>query len=176
MGDGLVLLDTILKRRSIRDYTEEKIPKEKLEKIIQAGLLAPTSRNRKPCELVVVQDKQTLKKLSESKKSGSAMIEKCHTAIIVFADSQKADTWIEDSSIMLTYMDLMANELGIGSCWCQSHLRYTSEGKSSEDYIRELFEKEENYRIVGILSLGIPRNSLEPHQLSEVEWNRIKYV
>ena len=171
-----MLLDTILKRRSNRDYTDEKISKDKLEKIIQAGLLAPTSRNRKPCELVVVQDKQTLKKLSKSKKSGSAMIEKCHTAIVVFADSQKADTWIEDSSIMLAYMDLMANELGIGSCWCQSHLRYTFEGKSSEVYIRELFEKEENYRIVGILSLGIPKNNLEPHQLSEVEWNRIKYV
>ncbi|MGN0094022.1 MAG: nitroreductase family protein, partial [Methanobrevibacter sp.] len=41
-------------RRSVREYTGEDIPEEKLERIIQAGLLAPTSRNRKPCEFMVV--------------------------------------------------------------------------------------------------------------------------
>ena len=51
------LLEIILKRRSVRTYTNEEIPDEKLEKILQAGLLAPTSRNRKPCEFVVVKNK-----------------------------------------------------------------------------------------------------------------------
>ena len=48
------LMDIILKRRSVRKYLEEPIPEDKLEKILQAGLLAPTSRNLKPWEFYVV--------------------------------------------------------------------------------------------------------------------------
>lgn len=60
------LFETILKRRSVRTYTDEEIPEEKLEKILEAGLLAPTSRNRKPCEFYLVKDKEILEKLSKS--------------------------------------------------------------------------------------------------------------
>ena len=54
------LIDVMKNRRSIRKYTDEDIPEEKLEKIIQAGLLAPTSRNRKPCNFMVAKDRATL--------------------------------------------------------------------------------------------------------------------
>ena len=145
------LLDIMLKRRSIREYTDCKIADDKLDKIITAGLLAPTSRNRKPCELIVVKNKETLLKLSKSKNAGSAMLESSNCAIVVVADSQKADTWIEDSSIALAYMDLMATECDVASCWVQSHLRQTSDDTDSEEYIRELFDLDEKYRVVGIL-------------------------
>ena len=52
------LLNIMLKRRSVREYNDENIPEEKLEKILQAGLLAPTSRNRKPCEFYLVKNKE----------------------------------------------------------------------------------------------------------------------
>ena len=52
----MTLIETILKRRSVRTYTDEEIPENKIEKILQAGLLAPTSRNRKPCEFYVVKN------------------------------------------------------------------------------------------------------------------------
>ena len=64
----------MLHRRSVRKYTAEPIPEEKLEKILQAGLLAPTSKNRKPCEFYVVRDKAVLKQLSEAKKLGAGML------------------------------------------------------------------------------------------------------
>ena len=169
------LIDTILKRRSVRTYTDEEIPQETVDKILEAGLLAPTSRNRKPCEFYVVKDKEILEKLSKSKAAGSAMLENANTAIVVFADSQKADTWIEDSSIALAYMDLMANELGVGSCWCQSHLRFDANNVSSEDVIREIFSREDNFRVVGILSLGIIENKPDAHELSEIDKSKIRY-
>ena len=170
------LLEIILKRRSVRTYTNEEIPDEKLEKILQAGLLAPTSRNRKPCEFVVVKNKNVLKKLSKSKASGSVMLANANVAIVVFADTDKADTWIEDSSIALAYMDLMANEQGVGSCWCQSHIRYTADEISSEDVVREICSMSDNYRVVGILSLGMAENRPEAHNLSEIDENKIRYI
>lgn len=170
------LLDIMLKRRSIREYTGEDIGEDNLNKIVTAGLLAPTSRNRKPCEFVVVQDKTILNKLSKSKKSGSAMLSNANAAIVVIADSTKADTWIEDSSIALTYMDLMAAQLDIGSCWCQSHLRFSEEGISSEEFIKDILSLEDKYRVVGILSLGVSKNKLEKHQLSQLDTDKVKYL
>ena len=110
------LLETMMSRRSIRQYTEEAIPGEKLNMILQAGLLAPTSRNIKPCEFYVIRNKGILMKLSQAKAMGAAMLENCDTAIAVFGDSEKADTWIEDSSIALSFMMLMAEDQEIGSC------------------------------------------------------------
>lgn len=90
----------------LENKADEDIPEEKLEKIIQAGLLAPTSRNRKPCNFMVVKDRETLNKLSKSKRTGSKMLKGANTAIVVYADSDKADTWIEDSAVLSLYESL----------------------------------------------------------------------
>lgn len=167
------LTDAILKRRSIRKYKDEDISEENIRKILEAGLLAPTSRNLKPCEFIVVRDKDTLNKLAKSKKSGAGMLSECNTAIVVVADSKKADTWIEDSAIALSYMDLMAVNLGIGSCWIQIYLRSSDEGKDAEENVREIFSLSEQYRIVGILSLGIPMAEVKGHTIEEADFTRV---
>lgn len=172
----MTLINTMLKRRSVRKYADDEIPDEKLEKILQAGLLAPTSRNRKPCEFIVVKNKEILIELSKSKESGSSMLAECNVAIVVAADSSKADTWIEDSSIALAYMDLMANEQDVGSCWCQSHLRFSADGEESENVIKNILTLENKYRIVGILSLGLKESDVEGHKLSELDKSKIKIV
>ena len=169
------LMDTMLKRRSIRQYTDESIPADKLNRILQAGLIAPTSMNRKPCEMIVVQDKAMLQKLSQVKEYGSAMIADCHTAIVVIASEQKADTWIEDSSIALSYMSLAATDLGIGNCWCQIHLRVTGEGMCAEQAVRQLLKLADEYRIVGILPLGIPAVKMKPHTWDEADLTKVQY-
>ena len=104
------LLETMLSRRSIRQYSREAIPEEKLNRILQAGLLAPSSRNLKPCQFYVIHDRETLMDLARAKAMGAAMLKNCDTAIAVLSDSEKADTWIEDSSIALSFMMLMAEE------------------------------------------------------------------
>lgn len=53
----LDLFNLLLQRRSIRKFKNEKPHKELIKKIINAGLLAPTSKNKKPVELVVIEDK-----------------------------------------------------------------------------------------------------------------------
>lgn len=170
------LYDVILKRRSVRSYTAEEIPEEKLRRIIEAGLLAPTSRNRKPCEFFVIKDKAMLKSLSEVKPAGGAMLKDCAAAVVVAGDGDKADTWIEDSSIALSYMQLMAAEQGVGSCWCQVHLRGSRSGSDAESCVRGLISAPDNFRIVGILALGMPENELEPHSPGDADWSKVHYI
>ena len=167
------LLDAMLCRRSVRKYKKEDIQEEKLKKILQAGLLAPSSRNRRPCEFYVIRDRDLLQKLSTAKATGAAMLADCNVAVAVFGDSAKADTWIEDCSIALTCMHLMAASEGVGSCWCQMHLRTSHAGKDAEDNVKELLSVPDSYRIVGILALGLPDEDVKPHTLEELDWDKI---
>ena len=169
------LLDVMLKRRSVRKYTEEEIPNEKLNRILQAGLLAPTSRNRKPCSFLVVDSKEALEKLSESKESSSKFLKNANKAIVVVANTLISDTWIEDSSIALAFMHLMAAEQDIGSCWVQIHLRTAKNGESSEDYVREVLGIDDYFRIVGILALGVPFYDVKGYKIEDIDTERDHY-
>ena len=170
------LMDVILKRRSIRKYTGEEIPEETLRQILQAGLLAPTSRNLKPWEFYVVRDKDTLRKLSAAKSGGGGMLAQCSAAIAVFSDSEKADTWVEDSSIAMAFMMLMAEEKGIGSCWVQIHFRTDASGKAAEENVREILAVPARFRLAGILAMGIPAEGAKAHALSEADWGKVHEV
>lgn len=169
------LLDVMLARRSTRKFNDKNITKEELEKILHAALLAPTSMNRKPCNFMVVENEEILEKLSKSKDHGADLIDGANKAIVVVADTLIADTWIEDSSIALTYMHLMATELGIGSCWVQIHLR-SKNGVNSEKVVRDILKIDDHYRIVGILALGHSDNIPKAHDLGDIDKNKIHFL
>lgn len=170
------VLDAMYKRRSVRQFEDEDISDEKLDRIVQAALLAPTSRNRNPCQFYVVSNREILEKLSSAKEAGSAFLKDANVGIVVAGDSQKADTWIEDSSIALTYMHLMAAAEGIGSCWIQMHMRKDADGKDAEENVREILDLEENYRIVGIMALGIPAIEREGKSIEDLDYGKVKRI
>jgi nitroreductase len=169
------LIDVMLKRRSTRKFNDEPVTKEELDKILQAALLAPTSMNRKPCNFMVVERKETLKDLANSKDHGAGLIDGADKAIVVVADTMVADTWIEDSSIALTYMHLMATELGLGSCWVQIHLR-SKNGKDSEEIVRDILKIDDRYRVVGIMALGHSDDIPPAHEPADVDKNKVHFM
>ncbi|MDO5824381.1 nitroreductase family protein [Methanobrevibacter sp.] len=171
----MTLTDIMLKRRSTRTFTDEPVTKEELDEILQAALLAPTSMDRKPCNFMVVERRETLDELSKCKDHGAGLIANADKAIVVIADTMVADTWCEDSSIALTYMHLMATELNLGSCWVQVHLR-SKDGENSEELVREILKIDSHYRIVGILAIGHSDNIPEPHSLEDVDKNKVHFL
>ena len=169
------LIDVMLKRRSTRKFNDEPVTREELDKILQAALLAPTSMNRKPCNFMVVERKETLTDLANSKDHGADLINGADKAIVVVADTMVADTWIEDSSIALTYMHLMATELGLGSCWVQIHLR-SKNGKDSEEIVRDILKIDDHYRVVGIMALGHSDDIPPAHEPADVDKNKVHFM
>ena len=167
------LSDVIRKRRSVRGYTGAPISEEELEQIIKAGLAAPSSRNRKPCELFVVRDKDTLQKLSAAKAHGANMLQSCDTAIVVAGDAEKSDTWIEDCSIVMAYMELTACSLGIGDCWCQFHLRKDADGTDAEENVKKILSLSDKYRVLGAIALGNTDDYPEPNDITEDDLKRV---
>lgn len=169
------LMDVMFNRRSSRKFTGEPIKKAELDMILQAALLAPTSMNRKPCNFMVVERPETLEKLSKAKNHGAELIGGANKAIVVLADTMIADTWCEDSSIALTYMHLMATDLGLGSCWVQIHLR-DKDGVDAEEVVRDILKVDDHYRIVGIMALGKIHMQPEPHTPDDLDKSKIHFL
>lgn len=170
------MIEKLQKRRSIRKYTGEDVPEEKLRCILSAGLLSPTSKNLHPWEFLVVQDKRTLEKLADCRDKGADMLKGAAAAILVMADTEVNDVWIEDCSIAMSNMHLTAADQGVGSCWIQIRNRRSRKDEmTSEAFLKELFALEEKYAIEAILSLGIPAQERPPLQLDERLWKKVHF-
>ena len=151
------MFDMIMHRRSVRQYTDERIAEDTLNKILYAGLAAASSKNRRPWEFVVVRDKDMLNRLGECRPSAGNLLGKCVTAIVVAADSELVDVWVEDCASAMTQMHLMADALGVGSCWLQVRLRTAPDGnRETQAVIRDLLGIPEKYSVIAILTLGMP--------------------
>lgn len=159
------LIQAMQNRRSVRTYTDEAVSEEKLEKIIQAGLLSASGKAIRPWEFIVVRDKETLKKMPECRAAGAAMLAGADCAIVVLGDADKSDVWTEDCSVAMANMHLMADALGVGSCWVQGRLRMAADGRTTEEYLRDLLKFPENCKLEAILSLGMPLNHPAAYEL-----------
>lgn len=168
-------MDVLLKRRSTRKFSDEKITKEELDKVLQAGLLAPSSMNRKPINFMVVERKETLEKLSKVKDHGAELLAGADKAIVVIADTMISDTWCEDSSIALTYLHLAATDLNLASCWVQIHMR-KKDGVYAEEVVRDILKLDEHYRIAGIMALGHSDDIPPAHDLRDIDKNKIHFM
>lgn len=164
---GVDVLAALHHRRSVRKYTGERIPDEKIERVLEAGLLAASGRGLRPWELVVVRERATLDTLAQCRAAGSQMLAGADAAVAVVADPAVADTWIEDCSIVMANMHLTADALGLGSCWIQGRMRDASDGRSTRDYVADALGLPAGYEIEAILSLGMPETHPEPRTIDD---------
>lgn len=148
------LLEIMKARRSVRKYAEREVTDCQLEQIVEAGLLSASGRCYRPWELVVVKDKEMLTRLSECREGAAKMLEGAGAAIVVLGNPEKSDTWIEDCSIVMSNMHLMADAIGLGSCWIQGRMRKCPDGRMTDEYVRELLGYPEHLKLEAILSIG----------------------
>ena len=162
----------ILTRRSTRKFDGQQLSAENVEKLIRAALLAPTSKNCKSWEFIAVEDKNMLKQLSVCKNSGSAFLEGSTLAIVVLGNKTITDIWVEDASIAATYMQLQAEDLNIGSCWCHIRNRLLGEA-SSEQYVRNLLGIPDHFGILCIIGFGYKSNECKTNVCSKLTWEKV---
>ena len=167
------LLELMINRRSVRKYSTEPVTDEQIKTITTAALLGPSGHSKYPCEFIVVKDRETLEKMSHCRVAVAKMLNNASCAIVVIADKDKADTVIEDSAISMMNMHLMAANLGLGSCWIQLRIREAEDGRSSEEYIRELLGIPQNYLCQAILSIGNLEKTPKPHDVNKLHFDKI---
>ena len=149
------MYEDLLTRRSVRKYTDRQVEDEKLDKVLTAGLYAPTGMNNQAPILVAVRDKETRDKLSRMNAavmgaSGDPFYG-APCVIVVLSDPERM-TWVEDGSLVLGNLMNAAHSLGLGSCWIHRAKECfdTPEGKA----LLRAWGVPESYRGVGNCILG----------------------
>lgn len=167
------MLELLKTRRSIRKYKEITIEPSKVEAILKAGLMAPSSRSRRPWEFIAVTDKELLKTLSECREAGSAFIANAPLAVVVAVDPDKCDVWIEDCSIAAVIMQLTAHSLGLGSCWVQVRERFSSQQEKAEELIKRILEIPGSYHVECMLAFGYPDEEKRAYEDGDLDYNKV---
>lgn len=134
--------ENILTRRSIRKYKSDPVPAELIDRIITAGLYAPTGRNMQSPIIVAVTDRELRDRLSRMNAavmgSDGDPFYGAPAVLVVLAD-RSCRTHIYDGSLVMGNMMLAAHEAGLGSCWIHR--------------AREVFDTDEGKEI--LRSLGV---------------------
>jgi nitroreductase len=168
------MIELLRNRRSIRKYTGRSIEPEKIELLKEAVLRSPSSRSFDPWEFIFVDDREILKQLALCKPHGSKFLELAALGIVICADQQKSDVWIEDCSIASILVQMAAKSVGLGSCWIQIRKRAYDETTTSEDYIKDLLNLPDNMKVESIISLGYPAEKREPVPKEELKYEKIR--
>jgi nitroreductase len=109
-------LEAIRKRRSVRRYTGEPIPRHDLETIVDAGRLAASGSNKQPWDFIVVTDRAMIDRLKVAAEwMGEA------AAIIAVVMDPSSKWWLEDGAAAVENMLLASTALGYGSCWLEGY-------------------------------------------------------
>lgn len=154
------VLDIIRKRQSIRKYQDKPVEEEKLKLILESARLAPSSSNSQPWHFISVKDKELRRKLVHAVPMGVAAINKfieeapviivgCVTPGLFHKVSSmfgRENQYI-DVSIAMEHMVLVAEELGLGTCW----IGWFDEGK-----VKKLLKIPGAAKVVAVFSLGYP--------------------
>jgi len=156
------MIELLRARRSMREYTDQPIEPGKLELLKEAVLRSPSSRNLDPWEFIFVDDRQLLKKLAACKPHGADFLAQAALGIVICANSQESDTWIEDCTIAAILAQMVAQSLGLGSCWVQVRNRKSDDETTSERYVQKLLRVPEHIKVESIIAVGYPAEKREP--------------
>lgn len=149
------VLSAIKGRRSIRSYQQAGVEAEKLEKVLEAGRLAPSASNVQEWKFILV-TKPDIKQQLANAAMGQKSVEEAPVIIVACAtESQKIMTCGQyaypiDLAIAVSYMILEAYELGLGTCWL---------GAFKEQDVKRLLEIPDDVRVVAMFTLGYPKEN-----------------
>lgn len=146
------VFEAIQKRRSVRAYTKIPVPKEKLERILEAARLAPSAENIQPWYFIVVTDPEKRKRIA---RSGifAGFLEESPVVIVGCGDRVASPKWYAiDVAIAMQNMAVAATAEGLGTCWI---------GSFDEGLIKKLLKIPERFEVIALLTVGYPREKLD---------------
>jgi nitroreductase len=143
----LQFADLIHDRYSVRSFKQDKVEREKLDVILEAGRVAPSAGNKRPHKLIVVQSEDGRKKIDEAADAFGAPL-----LIIACIDSSQAGIRDDgrnyadvDNGIIVDHMMLQASALDLGTLWI---------GGFEPGILKEAFNIPDSYEPLSILAIG----------------------
>jgi nitroreductase len=156
------LFEAIEKRRSVRNYKPDPVAREDLERIVRAGMEAPSGCNMQLRQYVIVDDPETMARLGPLSRSLAG----APAAIAILVEpkgTQYGSFWMQDASAAMENMLLAATALGYGSCWVEGALR------RCEEQLRDILKVPEDLRTWSLLPVGKPDETPSRPEKSDFE-------
>lgn len=158
------VIDCIMTRASVRNFSDQQVSDSIVNKILRAGMAAPTAANQQPWHFVVVNE-QKLKDSITAAFEYTKMVEHCSFAVVVCGDMDnlfKGDItdggfWVEDCSAASENMLLAAHALGVGGVWCGIYPL-----KDREQRLREILNLPSNLTPLNVMAFGYPAQPVSP--------------
>ena len=154
--------EAILKRRSIRSFKKDKIEKEIIDQLLEAGFAAPSACNKRPLDFYVITNEAMLSSLEAA---GRFTKISAPLVIIVAGDMKRvlprsyADYWIHDAGAATENILIRATSLGLGSLWCGVHLQ-----KSLMESISKTLGLHESIIPFSMIKIGYADETHPPHE------------
>lgn len=145
-------------RYSVKGFSSEKLPDDKLEKILMAGNVAPTAKNNQPHRIYVLRSEDALKKANELTRciygaTTVLLITYNRDEVFTFPGNTGKESGDEDCSIVATHMMLEAADLSVGSCWVNLF---------DPESAKAMFNLPDNEEPVLLMPLGFPKEGVGP--------------
>jgi len=170
-----MFLSLLTKRRSIRRYRENPVEAEQVDMLVETALRSPSSRGFNPWEFIFITERDLLDTLSKAKPHGASFLKNAALGIVVCADPEKCDVWIEDAAIASIFLHLASESMGLGSCWIQIRKRMHNQTKTAQEYIRELLNIPENINVESIIAIGHPAETKPPHRKQDLQYEKVHH-
>lgn len=142
----------IKNRYSVRAYKPDPVPEKSLEKVLQAGRLAPSGKNMQPWKFIVVQDENKRKELAEASRQQYFIAQAPVVIVAVALDPEHimscdVPAYAVNLAIAVDHMTLAAVEQGLGTCWI---------GAFDQNQVRKVLNIPDKYKVVTLFPLGFP--------------------
>lgn len=157
----------------MRKFTEQELTQDEVVTLLKAALMSPSSKRSNCWQFVVVDDKETLKKLSFCKEMGASFLANATMAVVVLADPLTSDVWIEDAAIASLMIQLQAEDLGLGSCWIQVRERFTADGTPSGEFVHDVLDIPLQLQVLSIVAIGHKGMERKPFNEEHLQWEKI---
>jgi len=113
-------LETIFARKSVRKYLPVPVEKEKTEQLLKAGMAAPSGKDKRPWEFIVIDDRTVLDSMAAALPYAK-MLKEAPMAIVVCGDTTRSSYWYLDCSAVTQNILLAAEALGLGAVWTATY-------------------------------------------------------
>lgn len=169
------LMEGLLTRRSVRQYTAQKVEKSDITDIVKAGMFAPSARNQQIWEFVIITDKEKLTAIGERLET-APMAKTAAFGIAVCADLDRAASpayWEQDCAAAMENMLLAVHAKGLGAVWIGMHPK-----EDRADIIKDICAIPENIKVHSLLIGGYPEKPaseaqrFHPEHIHENEWGK----
>ena len=154
------LKEVLLKRRSIRKFTDQKVSDEIINELLHAGMSGPSACNRQPWEFYVIKNEEMLVTLRRTSRFTNM---EAPLAIIICGNLDKAlpesmkDYWIHDCSAATENILLRATDLGLGAVWCGIYPQ-----ERAADRVKEFLNLGDNLVPLSQIWIGYPDEQRTP--------------